>query len=77
MQGWKMSGAALRINSGEMNIGQAAEYCGINPKTLYNRIADNQGPRHIKKFGRLIFLAGDLDAWINQNTVIKKAFGRR
>lgn len=68
--------AVLRINSGEMNVDQAAEYCGMSRRTLYARITAGQGPRHIKRFRRVVFLAGDLDAWIKANTEVKKAFGR-
>lgn len=70
-----MSGAALKIdNSGEMDVEQAAAYCKIKPKTLYNKISAGQGPRHIKKFGNLVFFSSDLDQWIKANTKVIKAF---
>lgn len=70
-----MGVTALKMN-GEMNVEQAAEYIGISKSRLYSVISEGQGPRHVKRFGRLIFLAGDLDAWLKQITVVKRAFGR-
>lgn len=69
-------GAKKLNNSGEMDTVQAAEYCLMKPKTLRNYLAMGQGPRCIKRFGRLIFLAADLDAWVKHNTVTRKAMGR-
>ncbi len=67
---------ALKELSGEMDVTDAAKYCAVSPKTIYNAISQGQGPRHIKRFNRLIFIAADLDAWIRANTVVKKAFCR-
>ena len=63
-------------NTGEMSVEQAARYCGLSIKTLYCRISLGQGPRHLKRFGRLIFLAGDLEKWIEHNTSVVKAFSK-
>lgn len=75
-------GAIALNNSGEMNVEEAAQYClgrgwNITSKTIRNKLAKHEGPRHIKRFGRIFFLAADLDAWIAANTEVRKAFGRR
>lgn len=68
---------ALVINtSNEMNVDQAAKFCGISKKTLYTRLADGQGPRCLQRFGRLWFTPEDLDAWVRSQTKVRKALGR-
>lgn len=71
-----MNAAATKIwkNSGEMNVAQAAEYLGLSVKRLYNVLHERQGPRCIKRSGRLYFLAADLDAWQKARTTIRRAF---
>lgn len=66
-------------NNGEMSTEQAASYIAMRlgrsftTKTLRNYLAMQQGPRCIKRFGRLSFLAADLDAWIKVNSEVRRA----
>ena len=78
-----MGEAAKKLdNSGEMSIEEAAAYIAAKlrkpytVKTLRNKLADAQGPRHISRFGVRIFLQADLDAWIGTNTRVVKAFSK-
>jgi hypothetical protein len=58
-----------------MNLAEAAEYLGLkargkawSPQTLRNRISEGRGPRHQKRFGRLVFDRADLDAFVKAET---------
>ena len=72
VQGAQMTPALKLKPSGEMSVQEAAAYCGISYRTLYNRVSDGEGPRHLKRFGRLVFLSSDLDQWIKDKTKIIK-----
>ena len=63
-------------NTGEMNLKEAAAYCKLKPRSLTNRIYVNAGPRHMRRFGKLIFLSSDLDAWLQSITRVVKASRR-
>lgn len=65
-----------------MNIQEAAKYLSeklrrpYSAKSLANRISEGQGPRRIVRFGKPIFIAADLDAWVEANTRVVKAFSK-
>jgi excisionase family DNA binding protein len=64
----------LRLRPDEMTLEEAAEYLGIRPQTLRNRMSRKEGPENVKNFGRLRFRKADLDAYIKANTERRRAY---
>lgn len=58
----------------QLALNDAAEYLGISPKTLRNKIFSGKAPRHVKRFGRLYFLVIDLDAFLEQEGRVREAY---
>ena len=50
---------------GRMDTRNAAQYLGLEEKTLAMKRTDGTGPRFIKR-GRIFYFKEDLDAWINE-----------
>lgn len=51
---------------GRMDTVNAANYLGLEPKTLAMKRTYGRGPKFIKR-GRIFYFKEDLDAWINEH----------
>jgi hypothetical protein len=58
----------------EVSHDVAAAYCRLSPGTLYNKINSGRGPRSLRRFGRRVYVISDLDLWLNNETLVKKAY---
>lgn len=52
----------------------AAAYCGITAATLYNKNSNGRGPRSARRFGSRVYVIADLDAWMQNETEVRKAY---
>ena len=60
--------------SGSLDSKEAAHYLGLHVRTLRNKIVNGEGPRHEKRFGKLLFRKADLDAYLKSVTEVRQAF---
>jgi len=55
-------------NDTGLNTEKAAEYLGVEQRTLENWRAEGKGPKFYKPTGKLIYyFKSDLDRWIKEN----------
>ena len=55
---------ATKLRHFPMTSAEAAAYLEISLGHLYNLIANDRGPRHVKYGGQLRFRPADLDRWV-------------
>lgn len=58
----------------DLTLPQAAEYMGIKAKTLSNWIYAGKAPHHYKRFGRRYFKKADLEAFMKNETEVRRAY---
>jgi predicted DNA-binding transcriptional regulator AlpA len=57
----------------ELTHSEAAAYLGLSPRTLYNKNNSGKGPRRTRRFGRVVYLVVDLDAFKRSVSTVREA----
>lgn len=58
----------------ELTHNEAAEFLGLKPSSLYDKNNLGEGPRRVRRFGRLKYPLKDLQAYKKHNEEIFEAY---